>query len=309
MKESKKITRRLFARSIAVAGIGSAGLPLFASNNNSGEPESGGTISENLKLSLNAYSFDKPLRAGTMSISDMFDFCVRTGFGGVDLTGYYLPGYPAVPSDEVIYSLKKKAFNIGLEICSTGVRNDFTWSDPAKRTDEKKLVKEWIIVAEKLGASFIRVFTGNLSKEAFTWEEKLKWIADDINECAEFGKNHGVVIAIQNHNDYLKNASEIDKLMKLVNPEWVGLMLDIGSYHSPDPYSEIAQNAKHAISWQLKEKVFINDTQTDTDYSKVIAIVRQCGFQGYLPLETLGAGDPASKVDALYKKVTSVIKG
>jgi sugar phosphate isomerase/epimerase len=309
MKEAKKITRRLFARSVALAGIGSLALPMPVGGERANTGKAEQSVRENLKLSLNAYSFDRPLRAGTMTISDVLDYCVNAGFEGIDLTGYYFTGYPVVPPDELIYNTKKKAFNIGLDICSTGVRNDFTWSDPDKRAEEKKLVKEWIIVAEKLGASFLRIFTGSLSKENIPFDERVQWIAEDINECAEFGKNHGVVIAVQNHNDFLKTASDVDKLFNLLDTTWAGLMLDIGSYNSPDPYKEIAQNAKYAISWQLKEKVLIDNKQADTDYIKIIAIVRQCGFRGCLPLETLGAGDPVTKVNDLFNKVTGVLKG
>ena len=154
-----------------------------------------------LKISLNAYSFDKPLRAGTMTIDDLLDYCSEKGFDGVDLTGYYFPGYPAAPSDDFIYHVKKKAFRLGLGISGTGVRNDFTWSDAAKREGEKQLVKDWIIVAEKLGSPIVRIFAGTLSKEKFSWDERAKWIADDIRECAEFGKKHGVMTALQNHKD------------------------------------------------------------------------------------------------------------
>ena len=37
----------------------------------------------------------------------MMDFCVEHGFEGLDLTAYYLPGYPIVPSDEYLFKLKK----------------------------------------------------------------------------------------------------------------------------------------------------------------------------------------------------------
>ena len=93
----------------------------------------------------------------------------------------------------------------------------------------------------------------------------------------------------------------------MINHDWVGLMLDIGSYHIADPYADIARNAKYAISWQLKEKVFINEKEVDTDYSKIRDIVRQCGFIGYLPIETLGEGDPVLKVETLFKRVSSIL--
>jgi len=301
------LNRREFTRLAATSGIGIAGVGSMKNAGQFSTAASEQSPVKKYKLSLNAYSFNQPLTKGTFTISDLLDFSARTGFDGVDLTGYYFPGYPQVPSDEYIYSTKKKAFSLGLYINGTGVRNDFTWSDPVKRADEKKLVREWIIVAQKLGAPSLRIFAGNLSKENFSWEERAKWVAEDIRECAEFGKSHGVMMALQNHHDFIKNASEIETLLKMINHEWVGLMLDIGSYHVADPYSQIADNAKYAISWQLKEKVFINDNQADTDYYKIRDIVKECGYKSYLPVETLGEGDPASKVEDLFTKVTTIL--
>ncbi|MFZ0283243.1 MAG: sugar phosphate isomerase/epimerase family protein [Bacteroidales bacterium] len=303
----QNFSRRDFAKKAVITGAGAAAFPLIkdfdASESNPVMPAYNG----NLKISLNAFSFDKPLRAGTMTIDDLLEYCAKTGFDGVDLTGYYFPGYPVVPSDEYIYHVRKKAFRLGVELGCTGVRNDFTWSDPLKRNSEKQLVKDWIVVAHKLGAPGLRIFAGTLSKETFSWEERAKWIAEDIRECSEIAKNHGVMLALQNHNDFLKNSSDVGRMLKLIDSEWVGLMLDIGSYHTADPYKDISATAMHAITWQMKEKVFVNETQVDTDYKKILEIVLQCGYKGYLPLETLGEGDPFTKVEVLFKKVRAVL--
>jgi len=301
------LSRRDFSKKVTMVGIGASALTLRSFDENFSENPRDCADKGHLKLSLNAYSFDKPLRAGTMTIDDLLEYSANLGFEGVDLTGYYFPGYPAAPPDDYIFHVKKHAFRLGIDLGCTGVKNDFTWSDPVKRAEEKKLVKDWILVAQKLGAPGVRIFAGTLSKENFSWEERAKWIAEDIRECAEFGKNHGVMLALQNHNDFLKTSEEIEKLMKMVNHEWVGLMLDIGSYHTENPYSDIAANARFAITWQMKEKVFFIDTQIDTDYLKIIEIVRQCGFKGYLPLETLGEGDPKQKVELLFSKVSGII--
>ena len=301
---NKKLIRRDFTKTLAMAG----GAVLLPGKMNASGPALQAAAPGKYKLSLNAYSFDKPLRAGSMTISDMLEYCSRQGFDAVDLTGYYFTGYPAVPSDEVIYNVKRKAFLLGIEIGGTGVRNDFTWADSEKRKVEKQLVKDWVIVAEKLGAPEVRIFAGNQPQRNIPWDERAKWVADDVRECAEFGKNHGVMMALQNHNDFLKTSEEVEKIMKMIDSDWTGLMLDIGSYHSVDPYADIAKNVKHAISWQLKEKVFVNDNQVDTDYVKVMDIVKRSGYKGYLPLETLGEGDPETKIAALLKRVQDVLK-
>ena len=113
-----------------------------------------------LKTSLNAYSFNSPLTKGEMNLDQLLEFCAVNQFDAVDITAYYFPGYPEVPSDEYLYHIKQKAFLLGLEISGTGVRNDFTDPDPAKRKASVELVKKWIVAAEKLGAPVIRVFSG-----------------------------------------------------------------------------------------------------------------------------------------------------
>ncbi len=98
-----------------------------------------------ISLCLNAYSFNLLLRNGEMSLEQLFRFTKDTGFHGVDLTAYYIPGYPEVPADEVLYNIKRMAFRLGLALTGTGIRNNFTLADPEQRKQEKQLVKNWVI--------------------------------------------------------------------------------------------------------------------------------------------------------------------
>ena len=84
---------------------------------------------------------------------------------------------------------------------------------------------------------------------------------------------------------------------------WVGVMLDIGSYRMADPYIEIKQTVNYAISWQLKEEVYINEKVAKTDLDKIKEIISQSNYRGYLPIETLGAGDPKQKIAAMFSEV------
>src|SRR5208282_209091 len=69
-----------------------------------------------LKLGLNAFSFDKQLRDGSMTLADAVHFCAQHGVDALDATGYYFPGYPKVPPDEYVYNLKRTAFVNGVAI-------------------------------------------------------------------------------------------------------------------------------------------------------------------------------------------------
>lgn len=255
-----------------------------------------------VKLSLNAYSFNKQLLDGTITIDDMLEFCAANGLMAVDITGYYFKGYPNIPADDVIYKVKRKAFGLGLEICGTGVRNDFTHPDPDKRRENVRLVKDWVDVSQKLGGQTLRIFSGTQKPSGYTRAQIFNWMIDDIRECVDYAKTRGVVIALQNHDDFLKTAEETIEVMEAVKSPWLGLMLDIGSFRSADAYEEIARTIKYAVTWQIKEKVFSNGREVDVDANKLIALIRSSGFRGYLPLETLGEGDPKVKIPALLAK-------
>lgn len=260
-----------------------------------------------LKLSLNAYSFNEPLRKGDMKLFDLLDFCAEHNFDAVDITGYYFPGYPQVPPDEYIFSLKQKAFKLGLDISGTGVRNDFSTPDAARRKADIILIKQWIEVAAKLGAPVIRVFSGLSVPPGYTWDAIATWMIEDLKECAAHGKAHGVIVAIQNHFDFIKTADEATRLIEGVASDWFGLVLDIGSYRGPDPFNDITSTAKYAVNWQLKENMYVNEVEQKTDVRRIINIIKHSGYRGYVPIETLGAGDPYFKVPAFLKEVKSKI--
>lgn len=256
------------------------------------------------KISLNAYSFNSPLMSGEMTLDELLEYAAQIGFEGVDLTGYYFPGYPEVSSDNYIYHIKRKAFSLGLEICGTGVRNNFVQADPVARKAAIDHIKDWIQVASKLGGQTLRIFAGKEVPAVYSRKEALQWVVDCINECAEYGKRYGVMLALQNHNEFLKTADEVEELMEAVDSEWVGLMLDIGSYRSTiDPYAEIEQTVKYAITWQIKEEMAVNGKVVKTDLDRLKQIIDASAYRGYLPIETLGPGDPKEKVAYMFKEV------
>jgi sugar phosphate isomerase/epimerase len=255
-----------------------------------------------IKIGLNSYSFNRPLMAHEMTLEDVIDYCAAHNIDGVDTTGYYFPGYPAAPSDEYIYNLKRKAYYNGVTISGTGVRNDFTLPDAAARKAQIQLVKDWVDVSRKLGASFVRVFSGPSIPKDSSFEKVLEYMIPAFQECAEYGKNHGVIIGLQHHDDFLKTAAQTIQVVKAVNSEWFSLVLDVGSVRQGDPYEEIEKLVPYACTWQIKELVYVNGKETPIDLAKVRSIIDKVGFRGFVPFEALGRGKP-DEVTAFLEKV------
>lgn len=247
-----------------------------------------------VKIALQAYSFSKLLndnakgRGAGMSLPDLLDFSAENNFDAVDLTGYFFPGYPAVPSDEFINEIKKHAFKLGLDISGTGVRNDFADPDPVKRAADVKHVKEWIDVAVKLGAPVIRIFAGPIPAGYENKRAEIEaYMAASMKECADYGKLRGVLIGVQNHGDFLKTADETISLVKRVNSDWFGVIVDSGYFITEDPYVDIEKTMPYAVNFQLKLSAFGAASPIKIDLPRIMKIVEKTGYRGYLPIETL----------------------
>jgi sugar phosphate isomerase/epimerase len=258
-----------------------------------------------LKIALNAYSFNKMLndsikgRNGGVTLLEVLEFAAKSKFEGIDPTGYFFPGYPAVPADDYVEKLKRRAADLGIGISGTGVRNNFTTSDKAVRDAGVKHIKEWVEVAARLGAPVIRVFADTQMRNQ-TWEsvagghsraEVQDWIAAALQECAEQGKKFGVRIGVQNHGDFLRTGNDLLGLVKAVGSEWCGPIVDTGYFRTSDPYADIAQVAPHAINWQIKQSPMGEESGVPTDLVKLAGIIRKSGYSGYLPIETLSPRD------------------
>jgi len=260
-----------------------------------------------VKLSCNLYSFNAPLRDKRMTLDDVLEFCAEIGFDAVDPTAYYFPNYPELPDDAYVYRIKRKAFRLGLDISGTGTRNDFTLADQKQREAEVERVKRWVGFAARLGAPVLRVFSGKGVPEGHTAEEVNGWVIEALRKCAEYGAQHGVMIVLQNHADFIETADQVLRILRAVNSEWLAVNLDIGSFRIGDPYAEIAKVAPYAATWQIKENLFVGSKEEKTDLSKIVRIVREVKYRGYLPIETLGTGDPRAKVPKFLAEVRKAL--
>jgi sugar phosphate isomerase/epimerase len=264
---------------------------------------------DHLKLSLNAYSFNDMLMKKLISKHEVLEFCAKTGFSAVDMTGYYFSTYPASPPATEVYAFKRTAHALGLEISGTGVRNEFSYDSSKALEKEIDLVKRWIEISAMLGAPVLRIFTA----KAYSTGEERKRVTERIqyalNHCLHAATSSGVILGIQNHNDYLRTADECHELIQPFNSPWLGLVLDTGTFVSPDPYAEISKATPLAVNWQLKEKLIIDGKQTLMDLPRLCKIIRECGYRGHVPIETLGLNDPINEVPVFLDKVRNAFSG
>jgi sugar phosphate isomerase/epimerase len=270
-----------------------------------------------LILSVNAYSFSDLLEARSSrdkqqvyTLFNLLDWCASHDIKALDPTAYFFPTYPEVPADEYLEQFKNHAASLGVSISGTGIRNNFASPDTAVRKAGIDLAKKWIVAASKFGAPVIRVFAGEIPK-GYDWEIVAGWMIDCYKELAAYGAQYGVKIGIQNHGDMLQTAEQCIYVLERVNSEWVGLIVDTGNFKTEDPYKDIAAVVPYAINWQVKESVFGPGSEVTIDYRRLVQIIKNGGYKGYLPVETLLVRgkpyDPFALVPAMLSELQEAI--
>ena len=267
-----------------------------------------------------AFSFNQLLLDGLqgkkpgLSLLELVEFCARHDFDAIDPTGYYFPGYPGVPDDAFIAGFKRRAFQLGIDISGTGIRNDFATPDANTRAADVARAKAWIEVAAKLGAPVLRLFAGAVpAGYEQRWDEVARWMADAFRECAAHAQKFGVIVGVQNHGDMLKNADQTIEVLGLIDSEWCGVVVDTGNMQTADPYDDIARVVPYAVNWQVKESPRGPDSQERTDLTRLFRILRESGYRGYVPIETLAARgkayDPFAVVPQFAASVRAAMAG
>jgi hypothetical protein len=85
-------------------------------------------------------------------------------------------------------------------------------------------------------------------------------------------------------------------------------VVDTGNFQTNEAYSEIKKVANYAVNWQVKELVTINGVVQPMDLPKLMQIIADSKYKGYLPTETLSPGDPKEILPPFLQKVHKAIE-
>jgi sugar phosphate isomerase/epimerase len=305
-------TRRHFVRTTAAL----AGGPLFSSLLNAIEPMARGGASR-LLLSLAAYSFrnffptanGKPNGkapadgARRMDLMKFVDFCALHGCAGAELTGYY---FPADAGPEYFAAVRRHAFLRGVAVSGTAIGNNFSLGPGEQRDQEILKCKQWIDRAAVLGAPHIRVFAGQ--NRDLPREEADKLVTQALEECCDYAGARGIFLGLENH-DAIGSAEHLLKLIGAVRSKWLGVNLDSGNFHTADPYTDFEKCIPYAVNVQVKTDIRREGSKTSepADLPRILRLLREGGYQGFVALEFEANEDPYEAVPPLLQRLRSLM--
>ena len=233
------------------------------------------------------------------------DFCAEQNLDGTELTAYY---FPKEITTDYLLSLKERTYRLGLDISGTAIGNDFCVVDPEKREQQLAMTRAWIDHSAVLGAPCIRIFAGQVPK-GDTEDAARARCVEGINESLRYAATKGVALALENHGGITATPEQLLKIVDAVSPSpWFGVNFDGGNFRTEDPYADLAKIAPYAINAQVKVEITpAGGKKEPADMAKVINILREAGYRGFVTLEYEASDDPFTFIPEHLKTLRRLI--
>ena len=251
------------------------------------------------RTGLVAYSYRELLQKKAMTYEDLIRIAVETGTDGIDLTVYWLPA----TTDDVLLPLRRLAYRNRVDIYSIGTRIRLAQPTAELRDQQIIELRKWLDVAQKLGATHVRVFGGD-KPEGATTEQAIGYAAETLKRGAELAGARGLIIGLEDDGGLTDYAKETIEIVSRVNSPWAGMNLDIGNFKPPDVYGQIEMSIPYAVSTHVKTEITQDDGKNaPMDWDRVFRMFAAKGFRGYMGLEYEASDDPVPVVPGYLRKL------
>jgi len=162
--------------------------------------------------------------------------------------------------------------------------------DPARRRQAVENHYKWVEAARFLGCHSIRV---NAASEG-SYEEQQKLAADGLRQLVEFAAEHELNVLVENHGGLSSNGAWLAGVIRMVDHPRCGTLPDFGNWRVDaetwyDPYQGLAELMPFAKGVSAKSYDFdAEGNETRLDYVRLLRIVRDAGYRGYIGIEYEG---------------------
>ena len=214
-----------------------------------------------------------------------------------------------------LIEMKNRADDHGVKSLLIMCDNEGNLGEP----EEKKRIQavqnhyKWAEAAKFLGCHSIRVNARSFG----TYDEQIKLAADGLRRLVEFGDNIEINIIVENHGGLSSNGEWLSSVMKEVNHPRIGTLPDFGNFRIEndnwyDRYKGMEELMPYAKVVSAKSHEFDkNGDETGSDYYRMMDIVLENGYNGYVGIEYEGSKHSEMEgirlTNKLLKKIQSSI--
>ncbi len=282
------MNRRQFIQKSFVSG---AGMTLAGCA--SMESASSGPI---FKISLAEWSLNKALfgRVGTNMDHMEFPIVARRDYGihAIELVNQFM--MKKAQDQAYLREFKNRADGEGVKILLIMCDDEGSLGDPdpTKRRRAVENHHKWADAAKFFGCHSIRVNAA--TGEAGSYEEQQKRAADGLRTLSEYCAKLGLNCIVENHGHLSSNGAWLAGVMRIVNLPNCGTLPDFGNFQiSPGKWYDRYQGVREMMPYAKAVSAKSNDFDAqgncvETDYRRMLKIVLDAGYHGYLGIEYEG---------------------
>ena len=257
------------------------------------------------KISLAQWSLNKKIYSGELNSFDFAKEAKSLGFDAIEyVSGFYHDQVKELGMDAVVERLKSESEkhcvkNLLIMIDGQG---NLASSDENKLNEAIEKHKKWVDAAKALGCHSIRVNAHGKG----TYEEVLNQAVKGLTKLSEYAETKGINILVENHGGYTSNGKWLSTVMKKVNMKNCGTLPDFGNFCTKyikngceeeyDKYKGVKELMPFAKAVSAKSYDFDeNGNVIKIDYLKMLQIVKEAGYSGYIGVEYEGSILPATE--------------
>ena len=260
------------------------------------------------KLSLAQWSINKMIRENGVDPYTFAEKAKNWGFEGIEYVSQLYAkelsaaNYSQEAMDAFVKKSNEEAEKHGLKNILIMIDREGDLATP-DANERKKAVEnhyKWVDAAAAMGCHSIRV---NLAGEG-TPEEWTSRSVESLTQLSNYAKDKNINIIVENHGGLSSNAELLAGVMEKVAMENCGTLPDFGNFcirrNDPkdytsgcaekyDMYQGVTELMPHAKAVSAKSHNFdANGNETEIDYVKMLQIVKDAGYTGYIGVEYEG---------------------
>ncbi|MDN3643535.1 sugar phosphate isomerase/epimerase family protein [Lutimonas halocynthiae] len=278
------------------------------------------------KLSLAQWSLNKAVREGGQSPLDFAQKASELGFEGIEYVSQLYTKElekdedPEVAMANLLKVLKEKSetYKVTNVLIMVDREGDLANLDDKERAQTIENHKKWVDAAQFLGCHSIRVNAHGVG----TYEEVAEAAVKGLTELSTYAATKGINVIVENHGGYTSNGQWLSDVMAKVNMPNCGTLPDFGNFcmtegygsinsvECEDPY-DIYKGVKELMPYAkaVSAKTYDfdeNGNQPKIDYTKMMQIVKDAGYTGFIGVEY--EGDNLSEVDGINATKELILK-
>jgi len=256
------------------------------------------------KISLAQWSLHKAINEEkTLNPLDFAEKAKSLGFNGIEyVTQLYTEQIKEIGIDAVVDTLKIRSKRHGVEnvLIMIDGEGDLAAPNEKERNEAVEKHKKWVDAAQKLGCHAVRV---NLfgTRDADAWVDAS---TDGLVKLCQYAATKDINVLVENHGYLSSNADYLKMVMMKVEMANCGTLPDFGNFclereggamwgakciKEYDKYIGVKKLMPWAKAVSAKAHNFdANGNETDIDYVKMLQIVKDAGYTGYIGIEYEG---------------------